>query len=289
MLDLFKLTRMGALVTNAKGIILDVNESLTRITGFQREEVVGFSPRIFKSGMQKPDFYRSMWSSLNDCGFWEGEIWNRRRDNEIYCEWLAINRVIDVSNEECRYVAIFTDISCVKNNELKWRDAAQYDSLTKLPNRTLLATRLDQAIAQSKICKKNFAVLYIDLDGFKLVNDKYGHDAGDALLISLANRLRECFREEDTVARVGGDEFMAILFDLQRAQTCMPMLRRILNVASETYSFGEYGLTVSASIGVRFCTHKEFLDREVIIKEADLAMYKAKYAGKSNYRFYKTG
>ena len=199
------------------GTILEVNDAFTRITGYTREEVLGRNPRLLQSGLQSKEFYENMWSSLAQEGHWSGEIWNRTKDGDIFAEMLTINAIRDAEGNTTQYVALFTDITEIKEHEQQLEHIAHYDALTGLPNRVLFADRLRQAMAQSLRNKQMLAVAYFDLDGFKAINDEHGHAIGDALLTALAFRMRRVLREGDTLARLGGDEFAAVLLDLADA------------------------------------------------------------------------
>ncbi|MBY0464342.1 MAG: diguanylate cyclase, partial [Burkholderiales bacterium] len=205
--SVFTHAREGIAITDAGGTIMDVNAAFSRITGYSRAEAVGQNPRMLKSGRQPPAFYDSMWRDLAQQGSWTGEIWNRRKSGEVYAEMLTISGVRDASGVLTHYVALFSDISLMKAHENELDRLAHLDPLTQLPNRTLLAERLRDALILSQQRKRAMAVVFLDLDGFKGVNDTHGHDAGDELLIALANRLKCTLREGDTLARVGGDEF----------------------------------------------------------------------------------
>lgn len=286
MLVLFHNSRMGMMITNSTGDILDVNASFSRITGYSRDEVLGKNPKALKSGHQQMDFYSKMWASLKENGYWEGEIWNRRKNGEIYAEWLTINKIKAISEEAIRYVGVFSDINSTKFQEAKWEHAAHHDNLTGLPNRLLLTDRISQAVLKNKRDRHNFAVIYIDLDGFKSVNDLYGHAAGDIVLVTLASRMRQCLRECDTLARIGGDEFLALMNELPEKSTCVPVLDRLLEVTQIPVSHNGFDLKVTASLGVRYCSSNELHDCAAIVDQADATMYQAKLTGKNKYLFF---
>jgi diguanylate cyclase (GGDEF)-like protein/PAS domain S-box-containing protein len=276
----------GIVITAPDGAILDVNDAFTRITGYTRQESVGRNPRFINSGRQDEAFYAEMWRSLIEKGQWSGEIWNRGKDGEVYAAMETISAVLDADGQVQQYVALSYDITRIKENEQQLKRIAHYDLLTGLPNRVLFADRLNQAMAQSHRRKQMLAVVYLDLDGFKVVNDRHGHDAGDELLTVLAARMKKALREGDTLARLGGDEFVAVLLDLPDAEACEPVLARLLEAAGETAQVGDYGLRVSASVGVAFYPQADEMTADQLLRQADQAMYEAKQAGRNRYQFF---
>jgi len=284
--SVFTHAREAITITDINGNILDVNEMFTTITGYAPEDVRGKNPRILKSGRQKSRFYVDMWKSLNEHGHWNGEIWNRRKNGEVYPEMLTISAVRDAGGITQHYVALFSDITSIKEHENQLEHAAHYDALTGLPNRLLLADRLLQSILQAQRRRRPLAVVYIDLDGFKAVNDNHGHEAGDRLLIALASRLKLVLREGDTLARLGGDEFVAVLLDLANFQMSEPMLSRLLDAASAPIRAGDLQLKVSASLGVTFFPQVDEVDADQLLRQADQAMYQAKLAGKNRFHIF---
>lgn len=270
----------GIAITDAAGTIINVNAAFTRITGFSHAEAVGNNPRILKSDHQPPAFYEAMWHALKQQGRWSGEIWNRRQSGELYAEKLTISGVRDGSGALTHYVALFSDITLMKAHETELNRLAHIDPLTQLPNRSLLAERLHDALILSQQRTRTSAVVFLDLDGFKGVNDTHGHDAGDELLVALANRLKGTLREGDTLARVGGDEFVALLTDLARPADSEPVLKRMLQAVAEPVRLTQAVVQVSASIGV---THypQDNADADTLLAHADQAMYAAKHAGRN--------
>lgn len=281
----FTHSREGIIIASAGAQIVEVNEAFSRITGYSREEVLGCNPRLLKSGRQSAEFYAGMWRDLLGKGFWQGEVWNRRKSGEVYAALLTISAVQDAQGRTRNYVALFSDITPMKEHQQRLEDIAHYDVLTRLPNRALLADRLQQGLAQSQRRQRMLGLVFIDLDGFKAVNDNHGHDVGDGLLITLAQRMRMALREGDTLARIGGDEFVAILNDLEQAQDSEPVLQRLLKAASSPVRAGELGLRLSASAGIAFFP-VDSTDAEELMHQADQAMYQAKQAGKNCYRRY---
>ncbi len=281
--SVFTYAREGILITDADGTIVDVNDTFTRITGFSRADAMGQNPRILSSGRQPPEYYAAMWKALLETGHWTGEVWNRRKDGEVYAEMQTISAVRDAAGRTQSYVALFSDITPMKTHQAQLEHIAHFDALTHLPNRVLLADRLQQAIAQSQRRAHSLAVVYLDLDGFKAVNDRYGHTAGDTLLVALAQRMKSALREGDTLARLGGDEFVAILVDLEHAQDCDPVLDRLLQAASAPITADAAVLQVSASMGVTVYP-QDGVEADLLVRHADQAMYAAKQSGKNRYQ-----
>jgi two-component system CheB/CheR fusion protein len=284
----------GMMVTNASEVILRVNRAFSDITGFASEEVVGQTPALLHSGLQNPEFYRSLWKTLNQEGNWKGELWNRRKDGSLYPQWLTITAVPDSSGQTTHYVGTFFDISDRKQAEAKIREMAFYDTVTSLPNRRLLIDRLSQALTSSARSGQYGALLMLDLDNFKTINDVQGHAAGDRVLIEVARRLRESVRECDTVSRLGGDEFVLVLEnfgsdELMATSYVEQVAGKILATLSEPYyvniSSPDERFDNSASCGIRlFCGNQ--IAAEELLKHADVALYQAKDAGKNNAKFF---
>jgi diguanylate cyclase (GGDEF)-like protein/PAS domain S-box-containing protein len=280
--SVFSHAREGIIITDAAGTIVDVNETFTLISGYARDEAIGQNPRLLRSGRQNPEFYASLWRDLIDKSHWYGEIWNRRKSGEDYAEMLTISAVRDAQGVTQNYVALFSDITAQKEHEGQLEHIAHFDALTNLPNRVLLADRLHQAMAQAQRRDERVAVAYLDLDGFKAINDHHGHHAGDQLLIIISTRMKESMREGDTLARLGGDEFVAVLLDLPDIEASTHMLTRLLDAASQPAEVGDLVLQVSASIGVTFFPQPD-VDADQLLRQADQAMYQAKLAGKNRY------
>lgn len=284
--SVFTHAREGILITDVDGRIIDVNDTFTAITGYSREEALYRNPRMLKSDRQGKAFYTAMWADLKDKGEWSGELWNRRKNGQLYAEILTISAVRDAQGNTQHYVALFSDITPFKEYEQQLERIAHYDALTSLPNRILLADRLRQAMTQAQRRGQKVAVVFLDLDGFKAVNDTYGHDVGDELLTALANRMKQTLRESDTLARLGGDEFVAVLVDLPDTEACLPLLSRLLTAASQPVVFGELNMLVSASLGVSFYPQEQDIDADQLLRQADQAMYQAKLTGKNRYHLF---
>ena len=277
--SVFTNAREGIVITDPHGTILEVNEMFTRITGYGREEVIGKNPRILKSGLHSGEFYANMWRCLTQEGHWSGELWNRNKGGDVYAEMKTITTVRDANGKPVRYVALFSDITQIKKHAQQLEHVTHYDALTNLPNRTLLADRLQQAMAQANRRNQTVAVAYLDLDGFKSINDKNGHDVGDRLLTALAFNMKCALREGDTLSRISGDEFVAVMLDLDNADASEPLLKQLREAATERVQIGELGLRVSASIGVTFYPQPDEVDADLLLRQADQAMYQAKLAG----------
>ncbi|MDR7305508.1 EAL domain-containing protein [Rhodoferax saidenbachensis] len=281
----FECSYEGLMVVNADGLIAKVNPAFVRITGYAAEEVIGQSPRILSSGKQDTEFYRQMWGAIGKQDYWQGEIWNRRKSGEIYAELLSISVVRNSAGAVEHYVAVFSDISRLKEHEAELDRIAHYDPLTGVPNRRLLADRLAQAIARTARSDLSLAVCYLDLDGFKQVNDEYGHPGGDQLLIGVAEHLKRIMRAEDTLARLGGDEFVLLLADIASPEECSIILERVLAAASGPVQVDGRAVSVSASIGVSLYP-QDHADADTLLRHADQAMYLAKNAGKNRFHLF---
>ncbi len=280
----------GIVITTADRKILQVNKAFSAITGYSEAEVVGQDVRMLGSGRHDAAFYAVMWDSLHRTGVWEGEIWNRRKSGEIFPEWETITAVKSEAGEVINYVATFSDITARKATEDEIRQLAFYDPLTRLPNRRLLQDRLKQALVASNRSRRFGALMFIDLDNFKLLNDTLGHHFGDMLLEQVSQRLREAVREVDTVARLGGDEFVVMLEDISAtdhdaAAYTELVGKKILAALALPYALGKNSYRNSCSIGIAmFCDRYETIDE--LLKRADLAMYEAKAAGRNALRFF---
>ncbi len=272
----------GIIVTDSQQIILKVNDAFTAVTGYTSEEALGKTPAILQSGRQDKEFYRRMRETLDRDKYWQGEIWNRRKNGEIYPEWLTITPVVGEDGNTC-YVGIFSDITQRKAYEEKISFLAYHDPLTKLPSRELFYDRLSRAMSQARRNQDCFALLFLDLDGFKSVNDHYGHEAGDEVLKSTASRLLACIRDIDTVARLGGDEFAIILGGMEKTIDVTSVAEKIIQTLSEPILIQRGGsCIIGVSIGVAIYPNNGVeIDR--LMSAADSAMYESKEAGKNTY------
>jgi diguanylate cyclase (GGDEF)-like protein/PAS domain S-box-containing protein len=281
--SVFDQAREGILITDQNALILDVNESFSRITGYSRDEVLGRNTRFLKSDRQDPSIYVALWQELLEKGHWQGELWNRRKNGEHYAEMKTISAVRDAQGNVSQYVALFSDITTLHEHKWQLEFNAHHDALTGLPNRVLLADRLHQAMVHARRRQQRLTVVYMDLDGFKSVNDQHGHETGDQLLMALANRIRHTLREGDTLARIGGDEFVAVLQDLSDMSPSLPILQRMLTAAAQPVILGSLAVQVSASLGVTTYPQTEDVDADQLLRQADQAMYQAKLAGKNQF------
>jgi len=280
----------GMIITDANNVILRVNSAFINITGYSALDVVGKSPSFLKSGRHDENFYESMWASLVELGAWEGEVWNRRKSGEVYPERLTITAVKDENHAIVNYVASFSDITQSKAAADEIEHLAFYDPLTHLPNRRLLRDRLKQSLAYNSRSGHGGALLFIDLDDFKALNDTLGHDKGDLLLQQVAERLLVCVREGDTVARMGGDEFVVMLEDLSHlaldaASQAKAVGGKILKSLNQPYSLASREHHSTPSIGVTLFNDKQS-ELDELLKQADIAMYQAKKAGRNTMRFF---
>ena len=283
--NVFTHAHEGIMITDATAIITEVNDTFSQITGYTREDMLGKNPNILQSGRHPPEFFNKMWEALLAQGYWRGEIWNRRKNGDVYPEILTISVVKNAKGKVLHYVSLSTDITSLKNYQGQLEHIAHYDVLTNLPNRVLLADRLSQAMAHCQRHKQSLAVAFMDLDRFKEVNDNYGHDVGDKLLIALSQRMKDALREGDTLARIGGDEFIAIMGDLQNIKLSTAILERLLKVTSDPVIVDGINIQVSASIGVTFYP-QDNSGADHLMRHADQAMYSAKQAGKNCYRLF---
>jgi diguanylate cyclase (GGDEF)-like protein/PAS domain S-box-containing protein len=275
----------GIMICDPKGLIIAVNPAFERVTGFTRQEAVGKTPRILRSGRQDARFYADMWQKIGTTGQWSGEIWNRRKNGELYVEWMALNAVYDPSGTVTHYISIFSDVTERKSAEDKLRYLAHYDALTDLPNRSLLLHQLEQLIELAHRGGLRLAVLFLDLDRFKNINDSMGHEAGDQLLQAIARRIKSTVRHSDTVARMGGDEFVIVLSQLQHPDDAARFAGELLATVGRPLMLGDQELSVSASIGVSVFP-EDGAQAGDLMRNADTAMYRAKSGGRNRYEFY---
>lgn len=273
------------MITDAGARIVYVNRSFTKVTGYALKEVSGKTPRILHSGRQSAAFYARMWKCLKKSGRWQGEIWNRRKNGEIYPEWESITAIRNNTGNVENYLAIFSDITLRKREERELYDLATHDALTGLPNRFHFSERFRHAMVRAKRAGHLVGLLYLDLDRFKPVNDSLGHKCGDKLLRTVAKRLKRSVREEDTIARLGGDEFAVILEHLTRPRDAAATAKKILHALSRPFVLDGNKATIAASIGISVFPF-DGNDVETLVKRADGAMYRAKTERRNDYRFF---
>ncbi|MET0048200.1 MAG: EAL domain-containing protein [Sedimenticola sp.] len=281
----FESTVEGVMVVDLEGYILAVNKAFTEITGYSEQEALGQKPSLLKSQRHDEAFYKDMWHTIIKAGQWRGEIWNRRKNGEVYPEWLNISAVRDGSGNVTRYVSVFSDITAMKQSEERLVHLAHHDALTGLPNRLLFIALLEHALDRVERNDEQIAVLFLDLDLFKNINDSFGHPVGDQLLQMVAQRLQTVIRDEDTVARLGGDEFIMLLERVGNMQAAATVSEKILHELSKPFLIDGQELYVSASVGISISPN-DGTDADILIKNADAAMYRAKAEGRNNYCFY---
>ncbi|AMD02697.1 EAL domain-containing protein [Halomonas chromatireducens] len=277
----------GIIVTDPSNRIEFVNPAFSHMTGYAAEEVIGKTPEILSSGRHDAAFYRQMWEALKTNGYWRGEIWNRRKSGELYLELLTITAITGENGEVTHYAALFNDITHIRENEERIRKLAYYDPLTALPNRRLLEDRLQLAIRHAHRNKSRLAVVFVDLDHFKQINDAMGHAVGDELLVMVADRLQSRLREDDTLARLGGDEFLILLPDLEEVEEVTRVARRLVDAVGEPCIINGHEFSIGCSLGISLYPD-DATNAEALIHDADVAMYRAKQEGRNAYRLYRT-
>ena len=276
----------GIIITNPNGVIEYVNPAFCQVTGYSEEEAIGRTPALLSSGRHDAVFYRQMWHELDTHGYWRGEIWNRRKGGALYLERLTITAVTDDGGEVTHYAALFTDITLIRENEERVRRLAYYDPLTRLPNRRLLEDRLELAIRHAHRQGQGLAVIFIDLDHFKQVNDTLGHAVGDELLLQVAQRLQARLREDDTLARLGGDEFLALLPELNSLEEVTLVARRLIDAVAQPFEVLGNTFRIGCSLGISLYP-EDGTTADALVRSADTAMYRAKREGRNTYRLFR--
>ncbi|WP_176706704.1 putative bifunctional diguanylate cyclase/phosphodiesterase [Paenibacillus hemerocallicola] len=275
----------GIMVADSLQTIQYVNPAFSSITGYTEEDIVGASPKILSSGKHNREFYDNMWSSIRLRGSWQGEIWNRRKNGDIFLESITITAVKESADSVAYYIAVFKDITVQKQLEARLRHQAYHDTVTGLPNRLLLNERIAEAIQHADHNRRIFAVLFLDLDRFKRINDTLGHSVGDQLLKTIAERLVSCLRGSDTIARIGGDEFVVLLCGMAHAEDSVAIAQNMIQSLTSPIFLGRHELYVTVSVGISFYPN-DGRDAHTLIKHADQAMYRAKDQGRNNYQLY---
>lgn len=282
---IFENTLDGIMVTDANCKIVAVNPAFSKITGYSELDVLGKNPRMLSSGRQDGNFYQRMWQHLNQDGYWQGEIWNRHKNGDVFAEWLTINAIRDEGNTVVKYIGVFADITSLKKSQEEYEYMAHHDPLTGLANRLLCHAHLDHAIRRARRRGDKVAVMMLDLDKFKPVNDTWGHQVGDRLLQEVARRIVAALRSDDTAARLGGDEFLVVLESVNEHDDAVGIAAKLVSTLSKTYDMDGIHPEVSASIGIAiYPQHGD--DVETLIRAADQALYEVKALGANNYRFY---
>ncbi|RTZ75878.1 MAG: bifunctional diguanylate cyclase/phosphodiesterase [Gammaproteobacteria bacterium] len=284
--SVFENTDEGVVITDAHGDIVEVNRAFTEIMGYSREEVIGRNPRMWRSGRHEESFYRDMWHALRKVGRWRGEVWNRRKNGEVFPEWLTISSVTDANGALTHFVGVFSDISQIKHSQEQLDYLAHHDALTGLPNRLLLNERLEQAIRHAHRHRSQMALLFVDLDRFKHINDSLGHPAGDQLLRLVAEKFVEVVRQDDTVARIGGDEFVLLLEEMDHAEDVIAVVEKLMGVFATPFHLDGQDVRMTASLGISLYP-RDGTDPATLMRNADAAMYRAKEAGRDTFQFYK--
>ena len=281
----FRETHDGILITDKNCTIIDVNPTYCQVTGYSRKEILGRKPKLFSSRKHGPEFYQLMWKAINEEGHWQGEIWNRKKNGELFALLQTISCLTDDNGDVLYYVGVSSDITINKHQQEKLELMAHYDILTQLPNRALFADRFKQALAYCKRNKSLLAICFIDLDNFKPVNDTFGHDIGDQLLVEVAKRIKQTIREEDTVSRQGGDEFTMLLCQLESYEQCEQTLDRISHSLAQPFVIDDHPHQITFSCGVTLYPNDDS-DIDTLVRHADQAMYRAKLAGKKHYHLF---
>ena len=281
----FDCTREGVLVSDSRGVIVHVNRALVEITGYPAEEVLGRRPNMFKSGRHGPEFYQAMFKTIDEHGEWHGEIWNRRKSGEVYPQWQTVRAITDDKGLVSHYVAVFSDISAIKNSQTELARLVHHDPLTDLPNRLLFTDRTEQALASAQRHQIGCALLMIDLDHFKIINDSLGHNVGDLLLKAVAERLLRVFGKGFTVARLGGDEFAVLIDSCAQASQAAGLAQQVLEIMKGPFDVDKHQLFISASVGISVFPG-DALNAEQLLRNADSALFKAKSSGREGYALY---
>ncbi len=283
--SVFTNTSEGILITDRWGQVVEVNQAFSHITGYSRAEVLGQAPNQVQSSLQDPDIYPELRRALRARGEWRGEMRSRKKDGQSYWAWLTVTKVRGEGGKVRNYVALFSDITVLKLQQAELEHGAHFDALTDLPNRLLLSDRLHQAITLCQRHNRSLAVLYLDLDGFKNINDQHGHKAGDELLVAVSHRMKAALRDVDTLARMGGDEFVAVLSDVDSTQDCIQLVQRVLKACAEPVFINGQDLHITASIGVTMYP-QDHAEPDQLMRHADQAMYEAKQSGKNKFHMF---
>ncbi|MDP1691845.1 MAG: diguanylate cyclase [Burkholderiaceae bacterium] len=284
----FNLADEAMVITTPRNEIISVNPAFTTITGYAPEEAIGRNPSLLSAKTHSKAFYQALWATLIESGSWSGEVLNRKKSGEVYVEWLSIKRVQDDKGRLTHHVAVFSDITARKATEGRIRHLAMHDALTDLPNRTLLTERLEQAIIRARRDRSHLGLMYFDLDRFKPINDRFGHELGDLLLKAVARRVVDCVRASDTVARIGGDEFVVLLPTVAEHEDALIVAEKIRAALSQPFGLAGHSMVISTSIGLTVYP-EHGADEKELTRHADAAMYQAKKNGGNRVVLYQTG
>ncbi|MBO1255897.1 diguanylate cyclase [Alteromonas sp. 5E99-2] len=283
---IFKYSSDGVMLTDNKSNILDINTKFEAITGYSKADVIGRNPNLLSSGIHDKSFYDKMSLSLKESGNWTGDIWNKHKNGEVYLENLSITVIYDEDHRPMFYLAIIRDITAQRLLRNKLEYDSLYDSLTHLPNRRLLAETLKKSMQQTKQQENKLCVFYLDLDGFKKINDELGHYVGDKVLVEVSKIYSLCIGNNGIVSRIGGDEFAGIIFNNESGLCCFTILNNILDLVSKIKKINEYDIVLSASIGITFWSRNNEINHETLLQQADFAMYQAKRNGKNRFEIF---
>jgi diguanylate cyclase (GGDEF)-like protein/PAS domain S-box-containing protein len=281
----FSEAQEGIIITDASGTIVDVNPAFCSITGYSREEIIGQNPRILHSGKQGPEFYAALWKALSESGHWKGEIWNRKKNGELYAELISINALRNESGQIINYVALFLNITAAKHQQASLELMAHYDPTTGLPKHALFTDRFMQAIARSKRDKTLLAICYLGLDHFSQVNNTFGHETCDALLIETAKRIKASMREHDTVSSMGGDEFALLIGGIHNIEECENALHRVRRAIAEPHLINGRTASLTTSSGMAIYPIDN-TEQEILLRHAEQAMRQAKHEGRNRHHLF---
>jgi len=284
--NVFSHIKQAMVITSTKGDILNINETFTKLTGYTLNEVLGHNSNILQSGKHDKKFYYFMWKKISQTHEWRGEIWNKKKNGDIYLQSLSISAILDNDGQVTHYIGLLSDVTEKKRYVEQLKKHAYFDKLTTLPNRVLLEERIDMMIHQSREKHTINAVAFVDLDGFKIINDSYGHEAGDFVLQKISKRMQRVVKESDTVSRLGGDEFIIVLTNINNRKKGEEIIQRIIKSISKPMSYQNAVLEVTVSVGLSFYPDKDPINRDELIRRADKAMYKAKINGKNRYEVF---
>jgi diguanylate cyclase (GGDEF)-like protein/PAS domain S-box-containing protein len=284
--NVFSHIKQAMIITTTKGVIININEAFTKLTGYAQDEIIGKNSNILQSGRHDKEFYQCMWDKISQTHEWRGEVWNKKKNGDLYFQALSISAMVDSDGQVTHYIGLLSDVTEKKRYVDQLKKNAYFDKLTTLSNRVLLEERIDMMISKCQLQSTLNALAFVDLDGFKLVNDTYGHDAGDFVLQQISKRMQQLVKKRDTISRLGGDEFVLLLTDISSYEKSKEIVERLIVSISKPISYKDHLLQVTVSVGISFYPDKEPIDRDEFIRRADKAMYKAKINGKNRYEVF---